>query len=161
MPKLYLLRHAHAESDFSLDDKERPLSAHGIIQAKALAPQIKNIQKTLCSSANRTQMTAQSIKDAGGNLGAIEYQDDLYNAPAGDILNAIQSCGTENLLIIAHNPGIHLLARSMANKGDQNQLEQLSIFYNPATLSIFNCDIESWKYLRPQSNELLDLTIPD
>lgn len=161
MPKLYLLRHAHAESDFSLDDKNRSLSARGIKQAQSLVPYINDIQKTLCSSAIRTQITAQTIKGNSNNLGTIEYQDYLYNASAGDILNAIQSCQSENLLVIAHNPGIHLLARSLANKGDKTKMEKLDIFYNPATLSIFNCDIESWSDIKPQSNELIDLIIPD
>jgi len=161
MPKLYLLRHAQAASDFSTEDKDRPLTQHGIIQAQFLATYITNIQKTLCSSATRTQMTAQAIKDASGNLGTIEYQDHLYNAPVGDILNAIQTCGSENLLVIAHNPGIHMLARSLADKGDKVKLEKLNIFYNPATLSIFDCDIENWRDIQPQNNTLLDLIIPD
>ena len=134
MPKLYLLRHAQAGSSFSLDDKDRPLTPHGIMQAQSLAFELKDIQKTLCSSAKRTQMTAQSIKDVGGNIGVIEYQHALYNAPAGDVLSAIQSCGSENLLVIAHNPGIHLLARSLASQGDKEKMEKLSLFYNPANL---------------------------
>lgn len=161
MPRLYLLRHAQAGSSFSTDDKDRPLTPHGIRQAQSLAFDLKDIQKTLCSCAKRTQMTAQSIKDIGGNLGVIEYQDALYNAPAGDILNAIQSCGSENLFVIAHNPGIHLLARSLANSGDKSKLEKLNIFYNPATLSIFDCDIKSWSDLQPQSNRLVDLIVPE
>jgi phosphohistidine phosphatase len=161
MPKLYLLRHAQAGSAFSGDDKDRPLTPRGIIQAQAIAPHIKDIQKTLCSSARRTQMTAKAIKNSGGDLGVIEYQDALYNAAAGDILNAIQACGLEDLLVIAHNPGLHLLARSLACKGDKAQMEKLSIFYDPATLSIFDCDIESWSDIQPQSNTLLDLIIPE
>ena len=161
MPKLYLLRHAQAASDFDTDDKERPLTPHGVGQAQSLISHIPDIQKTLCSSAKRTQMTAQSIKDINGNLGFIEYRDDLYNAPAGNILHAIQECNTENLLVIAHNPGIHLLARSLVNSGDKGKLEQLNIFYNPSTLSVFDCDIDNWKNIQPQSNKLLDLIIPE
>lgn len=161
MPKLYLLRHAQASSSFDIDDKDRPLTPHGIAQAENLAGHFKGVQKTLCSTARRTQMTAAAIKKAHGNIGAIEYQDDLFNAPAGVILNAIQQCGSENLLVIAHNPGIHLLARSMADKGDKAQLEKLNIFYNPASLSIFDCAVERWADLKPQANELIDFIIPD
>jgi len=160
MPKLYLLRHAQAGSAFSGDDKDRPLTPHGIEQATSLAPHIKDISKTLCSNARRTQMTLQALIDAGVNAGDIAYEDALYNAPTGDILMAIQSCGSENLLVVAHNPGIHMLARSLANEGNQNQMEQLSIFYNPASLSIFDCDIESWSDLKPLENKLLDLITP-
>ncbi len=161
MPKLYLLRHAQASSSFDVEDKDRPLSPHGIKQAKQLAGYIKDVQKTLCSAARRTQMTANAIKKAHGNIGAIEYQDALTNAPAGDILNSIQRCGSENLLVIAHNPGIHLLARSMADKGDSAKLEKLNIFYNPASLSIFDCAIEMWSDLKPQSNTLIDFITLD
>ena len=161
MPKLFLLRHAQASSSFDMDDKDRPLTPHGVAQAQSLAAHLKDVQKTLCSSARRTQMTASAIKKAHGNLGVIEYQDALYNAPAGDVLTAIQQCGSENLLVIAHNPGIHLLARSIADKGDRAKLEKLNIFYNPASLSIFDCAIEHWADLEPYSNTLIDFIIPD
>lgn len=161
MPTLFLLRHAQASSSFDVEDKDRPLSPHGIKQAQSLASYIKDVQKTLCSSARRTQMTASAIKKAHGNLGVIEYQDALYNAPAGDVLKAIQDCGSENILVIGHNPGIHLLARSMADKGDSAKLEKLNIFYNPASLSIFDCPIKKWAELKPQSNTLIDFIIPD
>ncbi|NQZ14413.1 MAG: histidine phosphatase family protein [Alphaproteobacteria bacterium] len=161
MPKLYLLRHGQAASSFNQEDKDRPLTQHGVSQASSLASHVQDIQKTLCSSAKRTQMTARAVQSAGGNLGNIEYQDHLYNASAGDLLSAIQECSSENILIVAHNPGIHLLARSLADKGDEAQLEKLNIFYNPATLSIFECDVENWSDIKPQSNRLLDLIIPE
>jgi len=161
MRKLYLLRHAQASSDFAKEDKVRTLSKHGISQAMALAPLIEGIDKTLCSSAKRTQMTAQSLQKAGADLGVIEYQDSLYNASAGDLLSAIQTQSAQNLLIIAHNPGIHLLARSMANKGDEQKRNKLDITYRPASLSIFECDIDNWQNLNPQSNTLLDFIESD
>ncbi|MEM9469473.1 MAG: histidine phosphatase family protein [Pseudomonadota bacterium] len=161
MKKLYLLRHAEASSDFSSDDKDRSLTSHGVAQARLLAHHFIDIDITLCSSAKRTQMTAEAVKESDGNLGTIEYQDFLYNAPAGDLLGALQERSENNVLIIAHNPGIHMLARSIADKGDQEQRDKLSLFYPPASLSIFDCDIESWKQLEPYSQKLLDFITQD
>ncbi len=161
MRKLYLLRHAQAGASLSTEDKDRPLSPHGILQAKTLAPYLKQIGLALCSSAKRTSTTLKTIQENGANIKETTYLDTLYNAPAGEILNALQSCDAQNILIVAHNPGIHQLAGTLVGDGDKSQIGKLKLFYQPATLSIFDCPIDSWSDMQPQANTLLDLIIPD
>lgn len=161
MPQLYLLRHAQAGSSLSTKDQDRSLTPHGIEQAKTVAPYLNDIDLALCSSAKRTRMTLQTVIDAGANIKKIDYLDTLYNAPAGEILKALQSCEAQNILIIAHNPGIHQLAGTFVGEGNKSQVGKLKLFYQPATLSIFDCPIESWGDIQPQSNTLLDLIIPE
>lgn len=161
MPKLYLLRHAEAPSCFELSDKDRPLSTHGISQAKNVAAHLKDIDLVLCSSATRTKMTCAALIEGGANFKNIEYLDALYNAPAGDLLSSIQTVNAQNIMVIAHNPGIHVLANRLVGGGDKGQIEKLNLFYNPATLSIFECDIERWADIQPHQNTLIDLIIPD
>ena len=161
MAKLYLLRHAQAASFLNGDDKDRMLTAHGIEQAKEVAKYIIDVDLALCSGAKRTQMTLENAVQAGANIKKTDILDSLYNAPAGDLLNAIHSCADQNILVIAHNPGIHILAKTLTGRGEETQIEKLNIFYNPATLSIFDCDINNWADLKPQENTLVDLIIPD
>lgn len=161
MKNLYLLRHAQAGSALSVDDKDRPLSDHGIKQTGIIAPHLKEIDLCLCSSAKRTCMTLQGLEENGVQIKRVEYLDSLYNAPMGDILSELQKCTENNILIIAHNPGIHQLAGNLADTGDKMQLEKVKLFYQPATLSIFECEIDQWNHIHLQANKLTDLVIPD
>lgn len=161
MLRLHLLRHAQAASALNGVDKDRPLSEEGIEQAKTVGKCMDDIDLVLCSSAERTRMTLEALKAAGAKFEKTVYSDDLYNAMAGDILSAIQSSHAARILVIAHNPGIHQLANMLAGSGENILLEKMRIFYQPATLAMFDCDIESWADLKPQVNTLTDLIISD
>lgn len=161
MRKLYLMRHAESPMSFDLNDKERPLSTHGIEQAKSIAPHLKDIHHVLCSSAVRTKMTCEFLSEAGAQFGKIEYSDLLYNAPMGVLLTQIQKAEADHLLLIAHNPGVHTLANFLACDDESVNNEKLKLFYNPATLNVFECDIDQWQDIQPSANTLTQLIIPD
>ncbi len=162
MLKLYLLRHAQAAGSFDVDDYQRPLTLHGIEQAQSLAPSLPNIHLCLCSSALRTKMTLDSLKKAEANIDKTTFSDELYNAPTGALLKAIQQSGTaQNFLLIAHNPGIHQLANILVKQDTSHEhLEHLRFDYRPATLSIFECNIDNWKDIQPAQNKLTQLITP-
>lgn len=162
MRKLYLMRHADAPMAYDMLDKDRPLSPYGIDQAKSIAKHLEVIDHVLCSSATRTKMTCEALIEAGVKIGKIDYLDNLYNAPAGILLEKLQSASSQSIMIIAHNPGIHALANMLAKDEVNNaQVEQLRLFYNPATLSIFECVIDDWKNIEVGNNQLNNLIIPD
>lgn len=159
MLKLFILRHAQAESGFDKNDHERMLTRHGMGQTNIILPHIPTIDLALCSSAIRTKMTLDGLQD---KIQKTLYQDALYNAPAGDLLNAIQKCGTEKtVMIIAHNPGIHQLAVMLSRDEDSEKYNQLRYGYAPATLSILECPIKKWEDIQPEGNSLIDLIIPN
>jgi len=162
MLKLYLLRHAQAAGSFDVDDYQRPLTLHGIEQAQSLSPSLPDIHLCLCSSALRTKMTLEGLQKKEANIDKTTFSDELYNAPTGALINAIQQSGTaQNLLLIAHNPGIHQLANILARENNNEQRERLRFDYAPATLSVFDCDIKDWKDIQPAQNKLIDLVITD
>lgn len=146
MRKIYLLRHAQADANFSIGDKDRPLTPYGKEQALEAGIFLKNheIDHILCSSAKRTQETMVGLQEAGVQFGKVRILDQLYNAPA-DILHEEIETVNGTILMIAHNPGIHQLAFQMASQssgGGEDQLinqliNQLAMGYPPATLSIF------------------------
>lgn len=161
MRKIYLMRHADAPMAYDMDDKNRSLSPYGIEQAQSVAPHLGVIDHVLCSAAIRTKMTCEALIKAGAQFGKVDYLDSIYNSPAGIILNAIQTATAQNIMIIAHNPGIHALANMLAKDDRDNpHLEKLRLFYNPATLSIFSCDIDEWQNIETGNNQLTNLIEP-
>lgn len=161
MRRLYLLRHADAPMAYDMSDKDRPLSDIGINQSKNVGGHLNNIDTVLCSNSKRTKMTCDAVIETGSKIGKIEYLEELYNAPAGVLLNALQNAQSETVLIIAHNPGIHALANMLCEESDDPSREKLRLFYNPATLTILECPIEDWKDIQPNQNKLVNLIIPD
>ena len=161
MYKLFLLRHAQAAGSFDVDDHARTLTAHGIEQSQNVTKHLPEIDLALCSDALRTKTTLETIEQAGVVIAKTHYSNDLYNAPTGTLLAHIQQAGTaENLLLIAHNPAIHQLA-VMLNDDDKNALSNKLIYgYAPATLSVFECNIDNWANIQPHENRLVDLIIP-
>ena len=117
MHRLILMRHAQAESSAPSGggDEARPLSAAGRSEAalmgRALAERGLKPDLALVSSAVRTRQTWDQMHDA---LGDVEVRDQaaLYNASADVIRRFVEGCEDEAgcLLILAHNPGVHVLA---------------------------------------------------
>jgi phosphohistidine phosphatase len=161
MPKLYLLRHAEAASAFGLPDQQRPLTAHGILQAEKTADALRHINLALCSAAERTKMTLQAAVNAGASIQKTEILAPFYNAPAETLLKTIQESDKGDILVIAHNPGIHQLAASMARRDDTPAFNNLMTSYSPASLAVFDCDIENWSELQLHQNKLVELITQD
>ena len=110
--KLFLLRHAEAQSD-AQDDIERVLTQKGCEDAETLGRLMKEKSYTpryiICSSAQRTQQTLKylSLGHELCDTEKPEISQSLYNAAPGDILIIIQAQNTNSpLLIIAPNPRI-------------------------------------------------------
>lgn len=163
--RLYLLRHAHALSQSDFGDKERSLSSQGKADARVLgeymnsngfAPDI-----VLCSSAVRTRQTLEGVNQSL-EVTNIQFADILYNGSTGDYLYQIQRVSDDyrSILFIAHNPCIYELVCLLAAQGDDALLGRLSMGYSPATLSVIECDIGSWKDIQPVENTLTALVSP-
>lgn len=156
MRTLYLLRHAESPMSFAQKDSERSLSDYGRQQAGQIAIHLKDIDLALCSSATRTQETLENAINSGASAKEIKMIDNLYNASMETILDEIRSANAQNLLIVAHNPGIHLTAHSLAKSDQSLAYEKLSVSYPPCSLTILKCDIKDWALLEKRQNELVD-----
>lgn len=144
MKRLTLLRHAKSSwANHGLTDFDRPLNDRGLRDAPMMSQRLLDQSWTpdyiLCSSANRTQQTAQFVLDAHElNTQHIAYQEALYLATAGTILNFIQetSDDVKHLMIIGHNPGLETLGRQL-HPGAPNQL---------ATCAMLNFELHNDSY---------------
>jgi phosphohistidine phosphatase len=154
MRTLLLLRHATARApDPGRADRDRALSDHGIAQARALGAVMRLRgfvpDAVLCSPAVRTRQTlGAALPDLEAHAAA--FPPGLYGASAGDLLHAVQTLGDDAagcLLLIAHNPGVHLLARMLA---DPHSAEYARLGdYMPGTLTALTCPAARWAELTP------------
>ena len=156
MRTLYLLRHAQADMSFNKKDSERPLTEHGYKQARQISQYLKEIDFALCSSAVRTRETLETLIEHGETPNKIKFTHDLYNANAEKILEEIRDINAQNLLIVAHNPGIHLAAHDLTKLGETSNHDRLILSYPPCSLTILRCEIDDWSLINKRQNHLMD-----
>jgi phosphohistidine phosphatase len=117
-----LLRHAKSSwGDSSLGDHERPLNARGHHAGRLLAGFFARSEApdlVLCSDALRTRQTFEHINAGFSRPPRALFERALYLADAATLLSRIARVPDEirNLLVIAHNPGMHELAVALAAK---------------------------------------------
>lgn len=117
MHRLILMRHAQAETSAPSGggDEARPLSAAGraeaLLMGRALAERGLKPDLALVSSAVRTRQTWEQMHDAFGDV-EVREEAALYNAGSDVIRRFVENSEDEAgcLLILAHNPGVHVLA---------------------------------------------------
>lgn len=157
MKRLCLLRHAKSDwSDTALDDAARPLNKRGKKAADFMADFIVKRgfkpDQVMCSTAKRAKATCAPI---AAKLGpCVSYHDDLYMAMPEELIGAIQHAGdeTDTLLLIAHNPGLELLAALLAgHPDDASQFEH----FPTGAFVVFDFDIDSWRAITPGTGELV------
>ncbi|HVR65763.1 MAG TPA: histidine phosphatase family protein [Verrucomicrobiae bacterium] len=151
MKRLLLLRHAKSSRDNArLQDFDRPLAKRG----REAAPEIgRHMRKAgwlpdlvLCSTAKRTQETAELVLAELGGEADVRFVDALYLAAPEQMLNEIHTVDNKvrTLLVVAHNPGTALLANYLAASGDKKALQRLREKYPTAALAVFEIDADSW-----------------
>ncbi len=154
MRQLLLLRHAKsAWDDPALSDHARPLNARGRRAAAAMSAAMRGLGMrpglVLVSSSRRTLQTLEGLGTLDG-APRVEPTDDLYLAPWTRLLDALREvpAETESVLVIAHNPGLHELALSLAGDDAGPAAAPLAEAYPTASLAEFEVEGE-WAGLAP------------
>lgn len=118
MISLALVRHAKSDwGDPSLDDHDRPLSQRGFRDAPRMAARLAATGfrpgLILSSTALRARTTAGFFADVLGL--DVSLQERLYGAPASLLLSAASESGTDSVLVVAHDPGMTVLAGRLSD----------------------------------------------
>ena len=120
MRQLLLLRHAKSSwDDPTQPDHARPLNPSGRHAAAAMRTAIRELGLTpdvvLVSSARRTLQTLEALAP-WDETPIIEPMNGLYLATAPQILTLIRGMAdtVRSLMVVAHNPGLHDLALTLA-----------------------------------------------
>jgi len=123
MKKLILVRHAKSDWSRGLLDFDRPLNERGREEAPLIAIKMKEKgivpDRIICSPANRALTTAGLMAEQYGiPFHAVETVPSFYEGTPQELAFAVeqtaQSVGT--LLLVAHNPGISVLASLFAHR---------------------------------------------
>ena len=123
MKNLFLLRHAKSSWDnAALADFDRPLSKRGISNAILLSEHIQKHNITfdlvLSSPSERTQSTLDLVLSSLDHFPTTTLKESIYHASPLSLTQLIkeQDDAINNLLIIGHNPGLHILIEQLTNQ---------------------------------------------
>ena len=123
MKNLFLLRHAKSSWDnAALGDFDRPLSKRGISNAIQLSEYIQkhsiSFDLVLSSPSERTQSTLDLVMSSLDPIPSSNLKECIYHASAPSLIQLITEQDDEinNLLIIGHNPGLHILTETLTNE---------------------------------------------
>ncbi len=163
--KLLLIRHAEAETTGFLTDRARQLTARGMADARHLGVFLRDNGMVpgmaLCSPAIRTRQTLHGILESVP-IAHREYPETMYDASAGHLFEWLRRVENrhQTVIMIGHNPGIHMLARSLSGMLSVTAPERF-LSFPQGTLAIFECGCLRWEDLDFSSgNELTHYLFP-
>ena len=126
MTRLILIRHGKSSWDDPFgDDHARVLNARGRdaataighwLEAQGYAPDLM-----LVSDAARAKETAQMLLPALTEQPAVKYVPALYHAAPDTILDIVQRQNAPVIAVVAHNPGMGMLAAALAHKAPDHR----------------------------------------
>ena len=167
MPRLFLLR--HAKSSWAVPgqrDFDRPLNGRG----RAAAPLIGRFlmegghapERVLCSPAARTRETLDAVLPFLPATVTVDFVRELYEASVEGVFKAITDHAGEagQLLVVGHNPSIHMLALSLARAGDPEQRARLRAKYPTAALTVIDLPGDTWSAIRPGGGAVVAFVTP-
>ena len=147
--RLILMRHAVAEPRAaSGSDKDRVLSPTGRADAAAmgrlLAGRGVRPDLALVSAAARTRETWEQVQEAFGDV-EVRVLETLYDAPS-DLIRRLVEAEEETagcLMVVAHNPGVHLLAVEYLSESAASPalLDRMSGGFPPGSAAVFQVDV--------------------
>lgn len=166
MKQLYILRHAKAASeDLYHEDKLRPLNDRGREAAGRLGLHLEEdgIRPTLiyCSASVRTRETLELLLPHLPKEAEVRYEQSLYLASAGTLLALVNGLPEEadSVMIVGHNPGMHVIALELAGNGPAPLRRQLRENFPTAAMASLSFKAR-WKDIRPEDGTLTAYLTP-
>jgi phosphohistidine phosphatase len=151
--QLVIMRHATAGSDGGRDHA-RTLTARGRDNAHRVGSSLRsrgpNPDRILCSSAIRCRETWDAVAAGLGSTVRADFEDDLYNASPDVLRNRLAELLEEkNVLLLAHNPGVSILALELC-RGNAESEAMLRSGFAPASIACFTFE-GPWSLLSSSS----------
>ena len=151
------MRHCKSSWDHpELGDHQRPLNRRGKRDAPKVGSKLRSMGLVPdCVVSSDSQRTIMSWSGVQSTLGAgcePLFTNDLYHAGANDLRLVIegQSCESQTLLVLGHNPGWEYFASWLA--GSRHAM-------TTGNVAVFSADTDSWK-LEPSDWVLVEWLRP-
>lgn len=151
---LTLVRHAKSSwDDSAVKDFDRPLNERGREQCE---PMGELLQKTaiepdliLCSTAKRARQTLNRLLKNWQTKAEIVFEGRLYLATSDRLLALLGKLGKnhKHIMLIGHNPGLHLLAFNLADRGEPAMLKTLAEKFPTLGMCSIKFESDAWKTL--------------
>ena len=154
--QLILMRHATAEAGGGRDH-DRRLTTRGRDEALRVGLRLRSLDLTpdhvLSSTALRCRETWQGVSAGLGRSASVDFEKGLYNAGPDGLLHSLAGLAEPvRVLLLAHNPGISVLALELAG-GDETAKETLRGGFAPASWACFDID-GPWSLLSSRTARL-------
>ena len=152
------MRHAKSSWDnAAMSDFERPLNERGLKTAPLMGEYIRENQlqpdSIVSSPAERARQTAQLVKESAQIESEIIFNENIYEASVGRLLEVIgeQPETVKSILLVGHNPGLEGLIKFTT--GETHAMPT-------AALAIIDLPIEKWSDVGNSEGDLRDLIRP-
>lgn len=146
MQRLIIMRHATAAGRGGGTDRARPLTAVGRNEARSVGLRLRELgfepDRILSSPATRCVETWDAVREELGSDLFADFDDTLYNASATELMQALagsEDAGT--LLLLAHNPGVSMLAFELGRDRPDDETH-LRAGFAPATFAVFEIGMD-------------------
>jgi phosphohistidine phosphatase len=163
---LYLLRHAKSSwDDPSVPDVERPLADRGLRSAAAMRDRLATIglhvDRVLCSPSARTRATWQIVSAGIAGNPQVSFEPAIYDASLSELLALVHGLDDhlKATLIVGHNPGMEVLATTLAGDGKSAALDRLRAKYPTGALAVLKMS-GHWRDLGRGDAYLADFIVP-
>lgn len=166
MRRLFLIRHAKAESAIGQDDYERALTNRGRDDARRIASALAGRERLpevlVHSGALRTLQTAEIFAAQWPRRVDLQEEIALYDASQAMLFNRARalSDSVETVGFVGHNPGIGELAAKLAGHGDYPELRRLSAKYPTCAVAVIDFEIDAWRALDRKGGALALFVTP-
>jgi len=159
--RLMLLRHAKSEKiELGMSDRDRTLDARGRSDAPKLGAYMAlhalKPDLAMVSDARRTRETWERLSKVWPTPPPVTYEASLYNATPDTILDLVRedSGRAGTMLVVAHNPGVHEVAKLLIASGDVGARERLNEGLPTSGLLVIDFVGGDWHKLHPRSGRL-------
>ncbi|MEM8771033.1 MAG: histidine phosphatase family protein [Pseudomonadota bacterium] len=169
MKRLTLFRHAKTlPAAPGQDDFDRALAERGESDAAMIGRKEAALGAApdliLCSTAQRTRQTCAVFLNALQAKPEVKYDDDLYLASPKAMLGAARRADPahDHVMIIAHNPGLHMLAISLIDpaRSHGETVAAVGAKFPTGAIASFAFDIDEWRRLKERTGALQRYSTP-
>jgi len=166
MTTLHLLRHAKSSAKEDVEDHDRPLSRRGREVARSVGEHLPSVvgalDLVLCSSALRTRETLDLVIGQFSPPPRCAIEGALYLASRERLMDRLRRLDETavNVMVIAHNPGLHELAIALARESSPDFRALASGKFPTAACASFDVPARWWA-LGHSRHELIGYLTPE